>query len=118
MNRKAELKQQYKETHKTEAGVYRIVNTKNQKMFVASTPNLKTLNGKEFQLKMGGHYNRELQTEWNEYREEAFRFEVLEVLEKKETGYFDAAYELEKLEEKWLEKLQPYGDRGYNKQKS
>ncbi|WP_134684842.1 GIY-YIG nuclease family protein [Brevibacillus migulae] len=117
MDRKTELKLQYKETIKTEAGVYRIVNTINQKMFVASTPNLKTLNGKEFQLKMGSHLNRELQREWNEYGEDAFRFEVLEVLKKKETGYYDAAYELEKLEEKWLEKLQPYGERGYNKPK-
>lgn len=114
MDRKTQLKQQYKET-KPEAAVYRIVNTVNQKCFVASTPNTKTLNGKLFQLKMGSHYNRELQADWKKYGEDAFRFEILEILKPKETGYFDAAYELEKLEEKWLEKLQPYGEHGYNK---
>jgi hypothetical protein len=117
MERKEELKQLYKES-KTQAGVYQIKNTKNQKIFIGSTMNLKTLNGKRFELKMGSHKNKLLQNEWNEYGEDAFVFEVLEVLEKKETGYFDAKDELAKLEAKWLEKLQPYGERGYNREKS
>lgn len=41
MDRKAELKRLYKET-KTKAGVYQIINTVNQKVFVGSTMNLKT----------------------------------------------------------------------------
>lgn len=113
MNRKAELKQQYKEM-KVEAGVYQIKNTINQKVWIDSTRNLKTINGKQFQLKMGSHPNKQLQTEWQEYGEDAFVFEVLEVLKKKETGYFDEADELKKLEEKWLQQLQPYGERGYH----
>lgn len=113
MDRKAELKRLYKET-KTEAGVYQIVNTVNQKVFLGSTMNVKTLNGKRFQLKMGSHLNKQLQEEWNEYGEDAFRIEVVEILEKKETGYFDAQHELEKLEQKWIGKLQPFGERGYH----
>ncbi|WCN36505.1 GIY-YIG nuclease family protein [Aneurinibacillus uraniidurans] len=114
MERKKELKQQYKEI-KVEAGVYQIKNTVNGKIFIGSSRNLKTLNGKQFQLKMGSHENRMLQKEWNEYGEDAFVFEIVEVLKKKETGYFDLKDELKKLEEKWLDTLQPFGEQGYNK---
>ena len=34
-----------------------------------------------------------------------------------EEGFFDKKDELKKLEKKWLEKLQPYGERGYHKEK-
>ncbi|MEW9670060.1 GIY-YIG nuclease family protein [Ammoniphilus sp. 3BR4] len=117
MDRRKELKQQYKETERP-AGVYQIKNTKNQKAFVDSTMNLKTMNGKLLTLRLGSHYNRLLQEEWNQFGEEAFVFEVLETLKKKEDGYFDAKDELKKLEQKWLDQLQPYGERGYNKAKA
>lgn len=115
MDRKRELKQQYKEM-KTEAGVYQIKNTKNQKLFVAATPNLKTINGKITQLRSGGHRNKQLQEEWNKFGEETFEFKVLEVLEEKEEGFFDRNDELKKLEAKWIEKLKPYGERGYHRE--
>lgn len=114
MDRKRELKQQYMEM-KTEAGVYQIRNLKNQKILVVSTPNLKTMNGGRTKLQGGGCKSRELQEEWNSFGEAAFVFEVLEVLEEKEEGFFDRKEELRTLERKWLDKLQPYGDKGYNK---
>lgn len=113
MDRKQELKQQYKET-KFEAGVYQIKNTKNNKTFIESTMNLKTINGKRFTLDMGSFQNKPLQNEWTEFGAEVFSFEVLEILEIPETGYFDAKDALKKLKQKWLDKLQPYGERGYN----
>lgn len=113
MERKKELKQQYKEIP-VEAGIYQIRNTKNQKIFIASTKNLKTLNGVKFMLDMDGHKNKELQKEWLEYGKDAFEIEVLEVLKKKETGYFNEKEELRKLEEKWFEQVQPYGEHGYH----
>lgn len=113
MDRKKELKEQYKEM-KTEAGVYQIKNTKNQKVLVVATPNLKTMNGRRMELQAGGHKNKQLQEEWKQFGEEAFVFEVLGILKEKEEGYFDKKEELKKLEEKWLEKLQPYGERGYH----
>ncbi|HBV96345.1 MAG: transcriptional regulator [Peptococcaceae bacterium BICA1-7] len=116
MDRKKELKQQYKEM-KTEGGVYQIRNTRNNKVFVAATPNFKTLNGRRGMLVGGVHKNRALQEEWNQLGGEVFVFEVLEVLEEKEEGFFDRADELKKLEKKWLDKLQPYGERGYHKPK-
>jgi len=113
MGRRKELIRQYKEM-KIEAGVYQIKNTKNQKVFVASTVNLKTMNGKRMMLDGGVHKNKKLQEEWNKFGGEAFLLEVLEILKEKEDGFFDKTGELKKLENKWLEKLQPYGERGYN----
>ena len=100
---------------KIEAGIYQIKNLKNQKILIRSTPDLKTMKGTQVVLRGGGFRNKQLQDEWNQYGEEAFSFEVLEVLEEKKEGYFDKNEELKKLEKKWLEKLQPYGDAGYNK---
>lgn len=115
MNRKDELKQQAKEI-KIQAGVFQIKNTVNQKVFIESTRNLKTINGQQFSLEMGSHVNKELQKEWNEFGKEAFSIDVLEVLKKKEGEYYDEKDALAKLKDKWMEKLQPYGDKGYHKQ--
>lgn len=115
-DRKQELKQLYKEV-KSEAGVYQIRNKENGKVLVASTMNIKTMNGKKFMLQHGSHPNRELQNDWNELGADAFEFEVLEVLENKDEPAFDAKAALEKLEAKWVEKLAPYGDRGYHTRK-
>lgn len=113
MDRKQELKRQYKEM-KTEAGVYQIRNTVNNKVFVIGTPNLKTMNGRRIGLENGGHVNPRLQAEINQFGHDAFVFEILEVLEEKEEGFFDLRDELKKLEAKWIKKLQPFGDKGYN----
>ncbi|MDD4802347.1 MAG: GIY-YIG nuclease family protein [Syntrophomonas sp.] len=113
MDRKKQLKQQYKEI-KIDAGVYQVRNIKNGKIFITSTRNLKTINGKKFGLVNGSFPNEKLQKELQEYGAEAFVFEVLEVLEKKESPFFDEKNALQKLEHKWLENIQPFGDRGYN----
>lgn len=116
MDRRAELRQLYKD-EKIQAGVYQIKNTVNQKVLVLSTTNLKTINGKKFSLEMGSFINKELQKEWKEFGEEAFVFEVLEVLKTEKDEHIDVKDALKKLEQKWLDKLQPYGERGYNKKK-
>lgn len=113
-NRREELKQLAKEI-KTEAGVYQIRNKENGKRYVASTPNLKSLNGQQFMLNMGSHRNRRLQEEWKQYGEDAFAIEVVEKLKIPEgNAFFDVKDALKKLEASWLEKLQPYGENGYN----
>lgn len=117
MNRKQELKQMYKEVE-IDSGVYQIKNKQNDKIFVASTNNLKTINGRKFMLQQGSHPNRELQKDWDQYGPEAFEFEVLEKLEKKDHPFFDAKDALEKLEDKWMKELAPYGDRGYHQEKN
>ena len=112
-DRNKALKQAYKEV-KTEAGVFQIKNTVNQKVLLVATSNLKTMQGKRFQLQSGSHKNAQLQAEWNEFGEDAFVFEILETLEDKEEGTFARQEALRQLEQKWLDKLQPYADHGYN----
>lgn len=60
--------------------------------------------------------NRGLQEEWNQFGKEAFEISVLEKLKKKDDPYFNGKEALGKLEEKWLEELQPFGDKGYNQE--
>ena len=117
MDRKEELKRLYKET-KIEAGVYQLKNTKNHKILIESTPNLKTINGKQFCLDMGTYQNQRLQEELQEFGAEVFVFEVLEILKPPKEGYFDAKDALKKLKQKWLDQLQPYEEHGYNTLKS
>lgn len=117
MDRKKELKQLYKETT-IEAGVYQIKNTKNGKIFIGSTPNFKTLNGLKFMLQNDSHKNKELQEEWKQFGKEAFTIDILEILKKKDEPYYNEKEGLADLEQKWLEQLQPYEERGYNQRKS
>ncbi|MEI6285495.1 MAG: DUF2087 domain-containing protein [Bacillota bacterium] len=116
MNRKKELTREYKETA-LEAGIYRIHNTVAKKNLVVTATDLKTINGKRFQLQMGGHMNKALQADWNSYGEAAFEFEVLERLPENRDPAFDKKAALKALETKWLEQLQPYDELGYNVRK-
>lgn len=113
MDRKKEMLLQYKEIKK-EAGIYQIRNTVNNKVLIISTPELKSTNGRRFELNNGSYRNKQLQEDWNKYGEEAFTFEVLEVLDEEKESLFDMKDELKKLEIKWLNKLQPFGGKGYH----
>lgn len=117
MDRRKLLKQAYKETPRP-MGVYQIVNKKNNKIYVGSSLNLPgKFNSNRFQLELQSHYNKALQEDWNLYGEKSFSFEVLENLDPHdfEKEYWPKA--LAELESKWLNKLQPYQEKGYNKQK-
>jgi hypothetical protein len=116
MDRKKELKQEYREV-KIEGGIYVITNKKNGKKFVASTRNFKTLNGTKFTLETGTHTNRILQEEWEKFGKDAFEIEQVEILKNSENQYVDEKKELEKLLGKWMGKLQPYGENGYHTKK-
>ncbi|WP_342599723.1 GIY-YIG nuclease family protein [Psychrobacillus sp. FSL H8-0483] len=116
MERKKELKQEYKEI-KIEGGIYVITNKQNGKKFVASTRNFKTLNGTKFTLETGTHTNRLLQEDWKQFGKEAFEIEQIEVYKPSKNHSTSEKKELEKLLEKWMEQLQPYGERGYHTKK-
>ncbi|TDF99458.1 GIY-YIG nuclease family protein [Paenibacillus piri] len=112
-NKRRELQEEYKQL-KTYMGAIQIINKANGKIYVASYPNLKnkwvTLQG---QLDMGRFANSQVQKDWKELGADAFAYEVLE--EKETEGVSDVRWELKQMEKRWLEKLQPFGDRGYNK---
>jgi hypothetical protein len=108
-----ELLEEYKQL-KTYMGVIQITNNINGKIYVAAFSNLKNkwfaIQG---QLDMGRYANLQLQKDWKELGPEAFTYEVLE--EKEADEITDMRWAVKQMEKQWLEKLQPYGDRGYNK---
>ena len=111
---KRTLKREYKEAE-IPAGVYRVCNKVSDRSLVGSSLNLPAiLNRSRQELRLGGHRNRELQSDWNALGEDAFVFEILDTLPPRDEPGYDIKRELKVLEELWLERLEPYGERGYN----
>ena len=109
-----EINREYKERKKP-AGVFQVKNTANGKVLLGSSLNLEgPLNGHKYMLTIGSHRNEALQKEWNQYGADKFVFEILEVVKVKDDPNFNLLDELTLLEQIWIEKLQPFGDRGYN----
>lgn len=112
--RKKEINREYKE-RKIPAGVFQIRNAANGKVLLVSSLNLEgRLNRHKFQLGTGLHPNKELQEDWNKFGSDKFTFEVLEQVKVKDDPEFNLDDELTLLEQIWLEKLNPFGERGYN----
>ncbi|WP_084134843.1 DUF2087 domain-containing protein [Paenibacillus harenae] len=131
--KRKQLTSEYQERER-KMGVYRIKNDINGKIYIGGSTNLEPLWGKEqFQLNMDGHRNRELQKEWKQYGGENFSFLILETVKFDHQVLYDYKdvsavegrqpadmvrqynREVAELTEKWIEKLQPYGDKGYNR---
>ncbi len=116
MDKKA-AKLDYKLTHRP-MGVFLIRNRVNGKVFIDSSINVPgKINRHKFQFNLNGHPNKALQKDWNEFGEDSFEFEVLEDLSPRDDQNYDYTSDLETLEDLWLEKLEPYGDKGYNERK-
>ena len=97
------------------AGVDQVKNLANGKVLLGSSMNLEgPLNRHKFMLKIGSHHNKDLQKDWDELGAEKFVFEILEQVQVKDDPNFNLKDELTLLEMIWLEKLQPFGERGYN----
>jgi hypothetical protein len=113
MDRKA-LTRRYKETPRP-IGVFRVHNTVADKSFVGVSTDLPAmLNRQRFQLGLGSHPNRALQEDWNRLGSEAFVFEIVDTLSPSERADSDPHEDLRVLEALWLERLSPFGERGYN----
>ena len=109
-----ELNREYLERVKP-AGIFQVKNTANGKILLGSSLNLEgPLNRHRFMLKIGSHTNKALQKDWDEFGSETFVFEILEEVKRKDDPNFNLKDELTLLERIWLEKLQPFGERGYN----
>lgn len=64
------------------SGIYKIVNTKNSKMYIGSAKELNRRKKTHFtQLAKGEHHNVHLQRAWNVYGEDSFEFHVIEYTE-------------------------------------
>lgn len=110
MNRKKELKEQYK-SFKPDMGVFIIRSNTYNKCYIEGAKNLTgKINRSKFQLDFGSFPNKELQEEWQELGEAGFTFEILEILEYEEDeGKTDYSEELKLLEMVWEEKLLQQG---------
>lgn len=117
-NKRADLKRMYKQ-NAPDMGVYQIKNKVNGRLYIDSSTNLEgTRNSRMFQLKMGKIvFNRELQKDLTEFGADNFEYSVLDLLDKPEPDD-NVERLLMALELHWLEKLQPFGERGYNNVKA
>ncbi|WP_276353328.1 GIY-YIG nuclease family protein [Cohnella caldifontis] len=120
--RKKELADAYARSFRP-MGVFQLRNTANGKIYVGAAMDLDGMRNRVFF--MGGQTEpfAVLRQDWRQYGPESFAFEILDRLDPKEDSLASQAdlakykEELDALLELWLEKLQPYGDRGYNKPK-
>lgn len=114
MKTRKEIHREYKERVKP-SGVFQIKNLVKGKVLLGSSLNLEgPLNKHRFMLRINSHLNQELQKDWNELGPDQFIFEILETVQIKDDPNFNLNDELTLLEEVWLEKLQPFGEHGYN----
>ncbi|TJY42934.1 GIY-YIG nuclease family protein [Cohnella pontilimi] len=112
-SRRKELLEAYKQL-KTYMGVIQITNKANGKIYIKSYPDLKNKwMSIQAQLDMGRFVNAELQKDWKDMGADVFVYEVLE--QKAVDEVTDMRWELKKILKPWFAKLQPYGDKGYNK---
>ena len=114
MDRKKELKEQYKQM-KPDMGVLIVKSNLTNKCHIEASQDLKsTINRTKFQLKFSSHNNKELQKAWNEYGEASFTIEVLEYLKyDKDESKTDYSEELAILQFIWDEKLSNDGMEHY-----
>jgi hypothetical protein len=114
MDRKAQIRE-YKERPRP-AGVFQVRNTVSGKLLIGSAVDLPAmLNRQRAQLRLGAHPNAQLQADWNALGPDAFAFEPLDLLSSPDDPAYDPRADLEVLQALWLEKLSPFGDRGYNR---
>jgi len=100
-----EMIREYKETPRP-MGVFRVRNTANSRMLVGSSTDLPSiLNRHRAQLRLGAHRNRDLQADWNALGADAFEFEILDEIERRDEPGYDPAEDLRALEAMWLERL-------------
>lgn len=116
MDRKKELKLQYKQT-RPQMGIFIIRSKSNNKCYIQATPDLRgVVNGAKARLGGGLHPCLELQKEWNEFGADNFDIEILETLEyDKDESKTDYTEELALLQMIWEEKLAKEGLEFYKK---
>lgn len=94
-------------THANQSGIYRIINTKNGRIYIGSTRRFKgRAKSHRADLEANRHKNTYLQNDFNKCGTECFIFEVLEVIDSKE--------ELLCREQYWIDRLYDNQKKCYN----
>jgi hypothetical protein len=108
MDRK-QLEHQYKQNGPT-LGVYCITNKASGKVLLGASANVDgILNRHRFNLRHGGHENKQLLNDWHEHGAENFTFEVIDVVQPKEDPGFDPRAAVEELYQLWREEYEQRG---------
>ena len=111
------LKKEYQQSHRP-MGIWLIRNLVNDKVLIGAALNLPgILNRHQFELQLGNHKCKALQADWNQLGSEQFTFEILDEISPRPDPAYDYRADLLLLEDLWLEKLAPHGERGYNEPK-
>lgn len=89
------------------SGIYRIINLVNNKVYIGLSKDLdKRWKTHTNELRKNRHYNTYLQSSWNKYKEENFKFDILE---------FCSNEELVRRESYWINFYESYiANKGYN----
>lgn len=110
-DRKTALKKAYKETKRT-AGVYRIKNEKNGRIFIGSSVDVNSrINRHRAESNLGVEQNREMFADLKEFGIGSFTFDILETLDDDYDSDELLMEDLKLLENMYMEKLDPF----YNK---
>ncbi|MHB8844007.1 MAG: GIY-YIG nuclease family protein [Nitrospirota bacterium] len=114
MNRREAIRE-YKKTIQP-MGIVQARNLTNGRAFLTASANAPgTINSMRFQLRMGTFLpSPGLAKDWKELGEQNFVIEVLDELKHVEDPAHDYQEDLKALEAMWLEKLTPFGERGYH----
>lgn len=99
-------------------GIFLIRNNVNDRIFLGASLNLPgIINRHKFQLQNGVHAIKSLQADWKALGSNSFSFEIVDELTPRSDPETNYRAELELLEKLWLDKLQPFDERGYNERK-
>lgn len=92
------MKKEFK-GNSNKGGIYKIINTKNEKFYIGSTKLFKQRANQHIAgLNAGKHHNKYLLNLWNKYEPDDFLFEVVEVVE-------GTTYERREVEQKYVDKF-------------
>jgi hypothetical protein len=108
MERRKELKEEYK-LQKTTGGIYQVTNTRNGMYLFNYSPNTAAKqNAFDFAVSTGMCFDNRLRKDWEAFGGGAFRFEVLETINKKKDQTQEQFIaDLQALAEMWEGKLDP-----------
>ena len=114
MDRREVIKE-YKRTLQP-MGIVQVKNIKNGRVYIIASANTAgSINSIRFQLKMGVFLpSPALAADWKELGERCFLIEVIDDLKPVDDPDHDYREDLKTLEAIWLDKLKPYGERGYH----
>jgi hypothetical protein len=115
MPSRKDLIRAYKE-QPTVGGLWLIRNLRNGKVLLGTALNLNArVNRHRFELNLGRHDCAELQADYKALGPEAFSIEAAEQMKVPEDDpLFEPREGLTKMERAWMEKLRPFGDKGYH----